>query len=90
MKGIVSGSLGLVVAGVLVGCAGQTEQLSMQGPRGATAAVGHLPQWDDLWRSLRPPGQRAGADRRRLQQQYAGLPAAPVKCPQICSTDLDV
>jgi len=33
MKGIVSGSLGLV-AGVLAGCAGQTEQLSMQGPAG--------------------------------------------------------
>jgi hypothetical protein len=34
MKGIVSGILGLVVAGVLSGCAGQTEQLSMQSPAG--------------------------------------------------------
>ena len=34
MKSIVSGILGLVVAGVLAGCAGQTEQLSMQSPAG--------------------------------------------------------
>jgi outer membrane protein OmpA-like peptidoglycan-associated protein len=34
MKSIVSGILGLVVAGALAGCAGQTEQLSMQGPMG--------------------------------------------------------
>jgi hypothetical protein len=34
MKSIVSGILSLVVAGVLAGCAGQTEQLSMQGPAG--------------------------------------------------------
>src|SRR4029453_4509050 len=26
------------------------------GPTTASAAVGHLPQWDDLWRGLRPPG----------------------------------
>jgi outer membrane protein OmpA-like peptidoglycan-associated protein len=34
MKSIVSGILGLVVAGVLAGCAGQTEQFSMQSPAG--------------------------------------------------------
>ena len=34
MKRIVSGVLGFVVAGVLAGCAGQTEQLSMQSPAG--------------------------------------------------------
>jgi outer membrane protein OmpA-like peptidoglycan-associated protein len=34
MKSIVSGILGLVVAGVMAGCAGQTEQLSMQSPAG--------------------------------------------------------
>jgi outer membrane protein OmpA-like peptidoglycan-associated protein len=34
MKSIVSGILGLVVAGVFAGCAGQTEQLSMQSPAG--------------------------------------------------------
>ena len=34
MKSIVSGILGLVVAEVFVGCAGRTEQLSMQGPAG--------------------------------------------------------
>lgn len=34
MKSILSGILGLVVAGVLAGCAGQTEQLSMQSPGG--------------------------------------------------------
>jgi outer membrane protein OmpA-like peptidoglycan-associated protein len=34
MKSIVSGILGLVVAGVRAGCAGQTEQLSMQSPAG--------------------------------------------------------
>jgi outer membrane protein OmpA-like peptidoglycan-associated protein len=34
MKSIVSGILGVVVAGALAGCAGQTEQLSMQGPMG--------------------------------------------------------
>ena len=79
MKRIVSGFFGFVVAGMLAGCAGQTEQLSMQSPAGAPQRrSGHLPQWDDLWRGLRPPGQRAGADRRRLQQQqHAGLPAAP-------------
>jgi len=33
MKSIVSGILGLVDAGVLAGCAGQTEQLSMQRPQ---------------------------------------------------------
>ena len=33
MKSIVSGILGLVVAGMLAGCAGQTEQLSMQSPQ---------------------------------------------------------
>jgi hypothetical protein len=34
MKSIVSGFFGLVVVGVLAGCAGQTEQLSMQSPTG--------------------------------------------------------
>jgi outer membrane protein OmpA-like peptidoglycan-associated protein len=34
MKSIVSGLCGFVVAGLLVGCAGPTEQLSMQGPTG--------------------------------------------------------
>jgi outer membrane protein OmpA-like peptidoglycan-associated protein len=38
MNRIVAGILGLVVAGALAGCAGQTEQLSMQGP------VGQSPQ----------------------------------------------
>ena len=37
MKSIVSGFLGFVVAGVLAGCAGQTEQLSMQSPAGQQA-----------------------------------------------------
>ena len=37
MNSIVSGILGLVVAGVLAGCAGQTEQLSMQSPQRAQA-----------------------------------------------------
>ena len=32
MNRIVFGIFGVVVAGVLTGCAGQTEQLSMQGP----------------------------------------------------------
>jgi uncharacterized lipoprotein YajG len=34
MNSIVSGILGLVVAAGLAGCAGQTEQLSMQSPAG--------------------------------------------------------
>jgi outer membrane protein OmpA-like peptidoglycan-associated protein len=34
MKSVVSGILGFVVAAGLAGCAGQTEQLSMQGPTG--------------------------------------------------------
>jgi outer membrane protein OmpA-like peptidoglycan-associated protein len=34
MNSIVSGILGVVVAGALAGCAGQTEQLSMQHPTG--------------------------------------------------------
>jgi hypothetical protein len=34
MKRLMSGILGVVVAGMLVGCAGQAEQLSMQNPTG--------------------------------------------------------
>jgi hypothetical protein len=39
MRAVFGRSLGIVIAAVLAGCAGQAEQLSMQGPSGQSQAI---------------------------------------------------
>ena len=56
--------LRLVVAVLLVGCAGQTEQLSMQQPtQGAAQPPPPAPEWTQKrwWLPGRPPGGAADA-----------------------------
>ena len=69
MNSMLSGIVSLVVTAALAGCAGQTEQLSMQTPTGQAPQSVTFPNGTTFGGGLRPPSQRTGADHGGGQQQ---------------------